>query len=561
MSEINNYIDCDIALIHPPYIFHREKYTIFPPPWNLHHVGSPSYIGRYPIAPNWNHMPVGYYTMKNFIEKNSKYIVKIINLSIFKYNIPVSIAEKFQPTFKKDMSVLVDLAEIIYPGQITSAIQKIKADLFAVHLHWLNFSHGAIQILNLLKETHPCSDTVVGGLTASYFKDEIMRLYPFIDFLIVGDGCIPLLGLIKQIKSNRDFSKVPNLLYRQREKIKKGKNIFLNDFIYEQNNNSLVRSIPTSRGCPLQCITCGGSKYSFRKICNYTEIHIYSIESIMKRLFDLTKKHEKNLHLFLIHDPLLTLGKRNWEILLDEIKRNRLNISFSIEFYLPHSKEDIFNIADKVPGSLIDISPESIDENVRRFHKNIKYANEDLIMNISVINNIKSLSMGVWFMAGLAEDTKSSIDKTLLFIKEYYLKIKNKKKNIFQYNELLFIDPGSLAFDYPSKYGYKLINKTFLSHMESFAMPIFKYQINYETRHYSRNQLFNQFLYIHNEMNKVYYENNVISKIIYNRITLYNNLLRKYSPRYDEALLEKSHLIRYKKFTDIGNLLRAELEK
>lgn len=551
----------DIILIHPPYVFNKEKYAIFPMPWNLSHVGSSDYIGRYPIGQAWNIEPLGFYTIKTFIETNSDYSVDIVNLANLKHTVPESLIDKFKHLHMKDRSILSDLVETMYPQKVIADIPNLKADLFAVDLHWLNYSQGAIQILQLLKQFHPDSYTVVGGLTASYFKDEIMKTFSFIDFLISGDGCVPLLQLITQIKNKKEFSNIPNLSYRENGLVKKGPKRYLSDFDFVRDNDKSTSSIPTARGCPLQCITCGGSRYAFKNICNYKEARVYSVEFIMKHLFNRAKEHQEEQLVFLIHDPFFTLGKKNWAILLDEIARNRLSIRFLIEFFAPHSREDIYSIAEKAPGSTIHISPESMDAEVRTFHKQLKYTNRDLIMNMDVINSIDDLSMQVWFMAGLAKETRESIDRTLSFIESYFKGLRNIEKNSIKYNELLFIDPGSFAFDFPDKCGYALINKSFVSHMESFEMPIFKYQINYRTGHQTRDQLFDSFLYMHNKMNKIYYENNIISKELYDRATLYNILLEKYSVSYEEAFLEKDRTIRNKNFEKIGNLFRSELEK
>ncbi len=557
---MNNSV-CDIALIHPPHIFNTEKYAVFPLPWNLSHIGSTTYIGKYPIGPDWDIMPLGFPTMKNFIEDNSDYTVSIINLALLKSEVPKDIFDKFKHIHNKDASILKDLAEAMYPRRVVSAIKKLKADLFAVDLHWLNFSQGAIQTLKLLKEIHPHSYTVIGGFTASYFKHEIMKKFSFIDFLIAGDGCVPLLKLIEQIRGNKDFFKVPNLLYRTKGEVRKSHRRRLNDFEIVQNDAKLCSPISAARGCPLKCVTCGGSKYSFENLHNYGKIRAYSVKSVMKKLFNLTGRSVEKQQTFLIHDPFLTMGMKNWNILLDEIKKNKLNVRFTIEFFLPHRKKDIIKIAEVLPGSSIHISPESIDADARSFHKNLRYSNRDLIMNMDVINNTDSLSMGVWFMAGLAKDTKQGIDETLSFIKSYYNRMTKKENNFIQFNELLFLDPGSLAFDFPKKYGYRLINKSFLSHMESFKAPIFKHQINYRTEYLTRDQIFDIFLYVHNKMNKMYYENNVINKRLYDRVSLYNALLEKYSPEYDNALTEKDNIIRNKRYEKIGNVFRSELEK
>ena len=562
---MKKFENCDIALVHPPYVFNIERYPIYPIPWNLRHEGSilaTSYIGKYPAGPEgpaWNKMPLGFLTMKRYVENNSNKVVRIVNLAPSRQSFSPDILEKFSH-LPVDDSVPAYFAEALSPEWVIKTIKSLKADLFAVDLHWHIYSQGAIQILKLLKQIHPKSYTAIGGLTASYFREEIMREFPFIDFLILGDGSVPLLELINQIQGECDFQNIPNLLYRRNGSIKKGPISAKNDFEHVKKDDQFYPAIPLARGCPLSCSACGGSKYAYEKLYGYKKINVYSVESIMKKLFVITKGLTPTPQIHLFHDPFVTLGVRKWQILLNEIKRNRLNVRFIIEFFMPHTKEDIKNIAKKIPGSTIYISPESMDVEVRAFHKKIRYSNRDLIMNMDLINDINDLSMTIWFMAGLAKDTKQSIDKTLFFVREYYRKLDNlKRRNIIKFTELLSIDPGSLAHDFEEKYGYKLMHHSFVEHMESFVMPIFKYQINYRTKFLSRDQLFGLFLYMRNEMNKIFYEHHFISFEYLERLTLYNNLLLKYSSRYDKAMEEKDKKVRNALFERIGNLFRDEM--
>ena len=216
-------------------------------------------------------------------------------------------------------------------------------------------------------------------------------------------------------------------------------------------------------------------------------------------------------------------------------------------------------LAEKLPGSSIHISPESMDEKVRNFHKKLRYSNQALIANMDFINQIPALSMVVWFMAGLAKETKRSVDKTICFMRDYYRKLRRPNKNIIAYNELLHIDPGSLAFRFPDKFGYVLLHKSFIAYMQSLEMPTFKYQINYRKKYFTQNDMFHLFLYMHDKTNEIYYANNLIDKKLYDRITLYNNLLRKFDPYYDKALQERNVKLRNEKFRKIGALLWRQL--
>lgn len=53
----------------------------------------------------------------------------------------------------------------------------------------------------------------------------------------------------------------------------------------------------------------------------------------------------------------------------------------------------------------------------------------------------------------------------------------------------IIIDPGSLAHDYPEKYGYKMAFKTLEDYIEAFSQPSWHQWINYETELLSRDDL------------------------------------------------------------------------
>ena len=550
----------ELLLLHPPYILNESDYPIFPLPWNLAHVGSTSYIGKYPVGPSWTYMPLGFNTMRNYIASKSDFTVGMENLAILRHTPPRTILKRFKSQELTDMSILTELAEATHYQRTVAAIKSFNATIFAVDLHWIVYAQGALKTLELIKNLHPGSSTVIGGLTASFFADEIMNSSPFIDFLIRGDGCIPLLRLTEEIHGKRNFGSIPNLYYREDDTIRKGPNRTLSDHTIVSADREPLDSVTMARGCPLNCITCGGSQSAFDRLFSLNESKGYSVDTIVGKIEIIGKYAPHIQHVFLIHDPILTIGRKKWYTILDEIHRNDFNMTFLIEFFMPHPVEDIRLVGEKVPGSSIQISPESMDEEVRSFHKQLRYSNKDLIDTLDAILEHPELSMGVWFLTGLAGDSRDTVDTTISFVDEYYRKITDVKRDLLMYNEMLFLDPGSLAFMNPERYGYRLRLKTLEDHIQGFTMPLFKYQMNYETRALSRDDLVSLFLYMHDRMNEIYRRCGVLNEQQYSRVSLYNNLLRKFENVYDEAVYQSEGQYRIQRFRDLGREIRAELE-
>jgi len=93
-------------------------------------------------------------------------------------------------------------------------IKRLSASVFGIDLHWMVHCHGAIEVARLVKRHHPEAKVVVGGLSASYFYEELLQ-YPEIDYVIRGDSTEePLRQLMESVMKGREPKEVPNLVWR-----------------------------------------------------------------------------------------------------------------------------------------------------------------------------------------------------------------------------------------------------------------------------------------------------------------------------------------------------------
>jgi len=85
-------------------------------------------------------------------------------------------------------------------------IEKLKPGVFAIDLHWLVHVQGSLEVAKICKKFHPDVPVVLGGLSATYFSEEILKKFPEVDYVIKGDSTEPLmLELIERqgkVKSN-----------------------------------------------------------------------------------------------------------------------------------------------------------------------------------------------------------------------------------------------------------------------------------------------------------------------------------------------------------------------
>lgn len=99
-------------------------------------------------------------------------------------------------------------------------IRSIEVKIVGVPLHWAGQSFNIIETVKKIKMIKPDIITVLGGFTASFFDQEIMSHFKNIDFIIRGDGEIPLLKLVQELSKPRPhLAGVPNLTWRDGNKI------------------------------------------------------------------------------------------------------------------------------------------------------------------------------------------------------------------------------------------------------------------------------------------------------------------------------------------------------
>ena len=141
------------------------------------------------------------------------------------------------------------------------------------------------------------------------------------------------------------------------------------------------------------------------------------------------------------------------------------------------------------PTSIIEISPESHDEEVRRAFGR-PYDNESLERMIADAIDLGCKRIDLFFMTGLPKQTYpiglghrgllpspagtiSILQQTLPFISPL----------------APFLDPGSMVFEEPEKYGYRLLYGPWKNIARPCLAPSWKYILNYETEWMTRDEI------------------------------------------------------------------------
>jgi len=467
----------DVILIHPPSIFDFRKKPFLP-----------GFIDRTvpSSTPLFILPPIGMVSIASYLqEKGLK--VKIINLG--------------EKMLKEGKNLDVE-----------HFLRGLKAHIYGIGLHWVVHSQGAIEIARICKRLHPDSLVILGGLTATCFSEEIVSNFKFVDCIVRGEAEIPFYSLVANYKHAREkieaFKKTPNLTFLNKDgRIIKTPEINVCESLDDLNftNIELIEPtpslvlyqetwhLPISRGCLMNCATCGGSKYSYLKLLKRDRPAFRSPKKLFEDFSILDEMGIKSI--FLFQDVRLG-GKHYLEELFRIFKKSKWSniCAVGLELFYPATKEYLEKIkTSKIADNIaLSISPESAVEWIRKIHGRA-YSNETLLKTIIASKQL-NMPIGIFFMISLGFESINTIKEMWSFWEQILAlnnQISGDARIYVDFGPMILLDPGSLAFDNPDKYGYRIKFKNFMEHYKNLNLPHWKYWINYETVHFNTSDIAN----------------------------------------------------------------------
>jgi len=466
----------DLVLLHPPSVYDfRQKTILYGPVSDL-----------IPPTPVFEMYPIGFASIAEYLGR-AGYKVRIVNLAVRMLN---------NKNFNAE-----------------AMIKRLRSSVFGIDLHWLVHAHGAIEVAKLVKKYHPEAKLVFGGFSSSYYYLELLE-YPEVDYVLRGDSTEePLRQLMDCIMNGKQPEAVPNLVWRDSQ----GK-IQVNPFSYIPSDLSnvmvnhyggIIRSIIrhrdlasyipfkdwlrypitavfTCRGCTQNCVVCGGSAAAFRRFYNRGKAVFRSPQSVVQDIKQI--EHFSKGPIFILGDIRQPGDAYAYE-LLQILQKDRVKNQFILELFSPASGDFLHQLSLSCPGFCLEISPESHDPEVRRAAGR-PYSNQALEQTLSDALDAGCSRLDVFFMIGLPKQTPQSVMDTIDYCGSLFERFRGDKRlSLFIAPLSPFLDPGSLAFEQPERYGYRVLFRTLEEHRQALISPSWKYSLNYETEWMTRQQI------------------------------------------------------------------------
>jgi B12-binding domain/radical SAM domain protein len=465
----------DLILLHPPALLDfRTRETFLGP-----------VADAVPSTPMFEMYPVGLTSIAEFLERNH-YNVEIVNLA-------------YRMLHDRTFDAAAHLA-------------RMAAPVFGIDLHWLPHVQGALSVAELVKTLHPQSRVVMGGLSASYYHEELIR-YPFVDAVMRGDSTEePMRQLLQALREGTPLDTVANLTWKDAAgatvvnpisfvphdldyvEVPAYAYLLRSLFKYHSLRNLLpclewlrypITVLLSARGCTENCAVCGGSRSAYEQICNRTRPAYRSPEKLVA---DVDAIHRfSRAPIFMVHDPRMG-GIRRAERLFELLRARPPANEMIFELYYPAEHEFFEMVARAVPAWSIQITLESPDEAHRRMNGKWPWSNATVERTIDAALARGCRRVDVFFMVGLPHQRY----RDALTIPDYCERLiaRSPAGRVRPFVAPLgpFLDPGSRAFEQPS-FGYRRLCTTLDDHRRAFLHDRWDQILSYETDAMSRREI------------------------------------------------------------------------
>jgi B12-binding domain/radical SAM domain protein len=481
--------DPDLILLHAPSVYDFRERTIMHGPIS----------DVIPATPVFEMYPLGWVSMTGYLEQAG------INTRI------INIAVKMLKNPNLDVERL---------------ISKLRAKAIGFDLHWLTHAAGSLDLAAITNKHHPNTPILLGRLSATYYHQEIIDNHPQIDYILRGDSTEqPLQELMTHIENETSPETVQNLTWRE------GARNRINPLTYVPTNiddlfidygdvvkmiirhRDLESTLPfenfldypftalfTCKGCTHNCKTCGGSNYSFKHFFNRDKPVFKSPDKLVEEMAIISQYF--NAPLFLIGD-LRQGGTKHVDAILQKIKKEKIDNTITFELFDSANENYLQQIADSCESYTMELSPESHDDEIRRYLGK-PYTTAQMEKTIANAFNHGCEKFDVFYMTGLPGQSRESALGSVEYSRRLYQRLrKNKRLYTFTAPMAPFLDPGSIIFENPQQHGYDRLYKTLQDHKEALYQPSWKLYLNYQTDWMTRDQIANTTYETMIQMNKV----------------------------------------------------------
>jgi clorobiocin biosynthesis protein CloN6 len=379
-------------------------------------------------------------------------------------------------------------------------IERLEAPIFGFDMHWMTQCNGAIELAKIVKRIHPESLIIFGGISATYFAQELIQ-YPPVDVVVQGyDTLAPVTQLVEAVvRGERDFGSIPNLLYKGDDRVEttgfshkpsSDYNNVRNDWSYYQStpvtplSSKLIMTLPNT-GCAHDCGWCGGSRFAYRNIMEVKKTLVRKDNNLIVE--ELKTMGEAAKHTSIYALQCYSEGKTRMHAYLDAVHELGYRSVFFEQFNL--TPDDTLKKMGKSTDTYIMLSPESHDPEISKAAGRGTYTMAEMEEWIPRALDAGIKSVMIWFFIGMPYQDRQSVHDTVTYSERLIRKFAGSEVLPLICPMVPFLDPGCRFFEEPDKHGYRIHHRSLEQHRQAMVEPLWYRRLNYETKWLSRRDI------------------------------------------------------------------------
>ena len=317
-----------------------------------------------------------------------------------------------------------------------------QANPRVVGLSYLTPSQMVIErIAGLIKEVDPEIKIVAGSCHPTFCPEEVMQ-NPDIDFVIRGEGEIPLLSLVTELKKDSPkWDTVPGIHYRDRDgQLQANPGVDLIDNLDElpflarelmlhcDYNVYRDHSMVSGRGCPYTCTFCADRKL-------WGRVRRRSVDNVIKELRHLKDSYKLNLVDFV--DGTFTFDRKYLQAFCNAMIDNDLGIKWRCTARYDNLDRDLLKLMKRANCSGLYFGLESGSNRILKLMDK-QMTVEDNIKMSKIVHN-SGIPSAASILLGLPGESREEMEATLRAMREI-------KADILDINSYVPL-PGAPLYD------------------------------------------------------------------------------------------------------------------
>ncbi len=361
--------------------------------------------------------------------------------------------------------------------QVIKEIIKEKPDILAMSVFADNYQ-WSLDLVRKVKEKHANFVTVWGGIHPTTVPEDVIK-EDLVDFVIEGDGEVPMTKLLHALENGKNFEEIPNLWFKKDKKIIPGKLLYLNEAgdFPEPDKKVFEDFVPieeyyltvTNKGCIQKCSFCSENfKFDHEAgLRNGSFLREKNVDTVIQELKEMKERYK--LRYIDIKNNVLS-GNKKWITEFCEKYPKEIGLPFRIMVQPLQLQKDYASMLKKAGCHHVQMGIESFNPKVR---KDVLLRDETTEQVITALKNLDEA--GINFSADLILGLPGEKEEDLIYALEILSPCKHLiRASIFwlQYSPKVDITKQALAKGFIGKVEEKMINEGLQDNYLSTGSPM-----------------------------------------------------------------------------------------